>query len=912
MKKKLLFVLCALVALLSVKRANALSYRKITDEEMKTMANRIIAIGKASDDKEEMKDLLDIARRVRPIVELVDAKCPMPLKVANGTNAPVFNVEISVSERRGLSGTRIPQTFHIPYIPPKSIVSGTLSCAISTYSYGYQAYGDRDIYMSATPIGEHSRLDDEGIKKMLKTNVDLSTDSYDFSSGAASALGRTTELDAILGRDAGAGSKTTFNANKPSVLFAIFGQIDDEDDFKFFVQGLLRSNEGAGALGKWVRTAPAGATAKITPLLATAQPAKVRAMLEEAMKTSSYGSAAATFFTAAITRVCGPGQPEAERTSMWLAALGKDVVNQTTRETVLEKCGVGKEQTRARLKAAKPEQLGRALDGMTGELFDVAVAAMTEAKSFGAASTLLAATQNNEKFVAVSKAALGFVTPVQRETLLRSIASGGTGALDEAKAKWLSSQLDELHASGADGAVLRQILGDMAKGLVSNGAVRKVAYARWKDAGKDAFDPFLSALASRSHVLAPAWIRSQAEKGQLDLVELLSLIPGAGTATSTTSDISDDDDDDDDSYGSKKPTPKAGGKVTGSKTTNNTCHADAKSAEACLGAVKSLTLTKDAIDPAFAEAVSSFLRTSPRDHVAAKVATELAAIGIDMSDAVDALCKASSTDPGRWGYGSGAEDPLSTAAALNANHPCIAGVKSARASAERWIAAGIGFRVTLALVPFGFVGLFARKRFVPVRAQLAKENAELEAVRGQAAVALRLSAPKTQEALAAGLTDAATFLSTDKNEEVAGAGRALASLSPERRNALLGQARTLARRAAETGNAATLLAELDGLVLYVACFSGREDQPQTVRRHPGFTDGWPEHIKGIVDACVADGRPNKVLSLVFMLGASGEKTTMLVGYDTPAIHFVPESLAAHYNEITHGHRYELSLKDEAS
>jgi hypothetical protein len=53
-----------------------------------------------------------------------------------------------------------------------------------------------------------------------------------------------------------------------------------------------------------------------------------------------------------------------------------------------------------------------------------------------------------------------------------------------------------------------------------------------------------------------------------------------------------------------------------------------------------------------------------------------------------------------------------------------------------------------------------------------------------------------------------------------------------------------------------------------------------------------------------------------MLGASGERTTMLVGYDTPTIHFVPDSLAApdvrndegrRDNEVTHGHRYELSL-----
>ena len=99
-KKLFLAVVTCLVGLFLTERAHALSYRKITDEEMKTMANRIIAIGKGGDDKEEMKDLLDLARRVRPIVELVDAKCPMPLKVANGTNVPVFNVAKPLLQRK--------------------------------------------------------------------------------------------------------------------------------------------------------------------------------------------------------------------------------------------------------------------------------------------------------------------------------------------------------------------------------------------------------------------------------------------------------------------------------------------------------------------------------------------------------------------------------------------------------------------------------------------------------------------------------------------------------------------------------------------------------------------------------------------------------------------------------------------
>src|SRR5205085_11620769 len=118
------------------------------------------------------------------------------------------------------------------------------------------------------------------------------------------------------------------------------------------------------------------------------------------------------------------------------------------------------------------------------------------------------------------------------------------------------------------------------------------------------------------------------------------------------------------------------GKITSAKTTTvNTCLVDTKSADSCLAAVRGFSLTKEAIDPAFSEAVMSFVRTSPRDEIAAKVAKELVALGVDMSDAVDALCKASQTEPGRYGYGSGASDPFNTAMALDASHPCIASIK---------------------------------------------------------------------------------------------------------------------------------------------------------------------------------------------------------------------------------------------
>jgi hypothetical protein len=44
-----------------------------------------------------------------------------------------------------------------------------------------------------------------------------------------------------------------------------------------------------------------------------------------------------------------------------------------------------------------------------------------------------------------------------------------------------------------------------------------------------------------------------------------------------------------------------------------------------------------------------------------------------------------------------------------------------------------------------------------------------------------------------------------------------------------------------------------------------------------------------------------------MLGTDGSKTTMLVGFDSPTVHFAPESLSGDdKGDRTHEHRYEIA------
>ena len=938
--------------------AHALSFHKVTDAEVKTTTTGIVAMA-PTEDRADYEKMLGLAVHVRPIVDLEEAKCPMPIKVINATVVPLFNVKISVSERRASAPAddRTQTVVHLPYIPAQSYVTGKITCALGTSRYGLRGSGDT--FLSASPIGESSKLDEAGIREMIRTKIDASTDATEFHAGS-----EVNELDIILKRDSGA---RRADLGKGSILPAILEAIQKDADFKIFTTALLKSTEGARELGAFARRFPFRASVEaLGPLLTAAPAAKVAIMLEELMRDDD--SRTGALVTVAAARVCGPGQPEEARSAMWLSALAPKVRNIVARDVVLAKCGVGKDQTKARLKAAKGALLGRALEGMTGDLFDVAVAAMAESKSLDAASTLLTDTQNPDKFAAVAKAAAGFVTASpQRQQLLRAVASAKLGALDETKAKWCSDRLDELHAQAADGPALREIFEDMAKGKVSNDTLRTAAFARRKDAGPGALEPFVAALDERSHVLVTSWVIAQAEAGKLDLVALLNQVGPSMRSSwvdgdrNTDRDTDDDVEtvtgsasDDDDLPGSAVGTAKGaasgtakgaasampknaargaatgtargaatgtaksslvpgtlfGGNKSASKAGSG-CEASASAADACLGKVRHLALTKEAIDPVFVEAAKDFVESNPRDDTSIKVIKELAALGIDITSVVEGLCKAAPTTASHDGYGGGASDPLNSAASLNAGAACITTVRALRGSSERWLLAGQGMRLALAFVPFGFVALLARRRFVPVRAQLAKENAELEAVRGKAAVTERLEGGSWDGTITGGIADAARWLATDASEEVASAGRALAALPAETLAALVTRTRALASRAVETGTVTTCLCELDGLVLYLACFPGREDQPQTVRRHRAFAGGWSPHARAVLDACAADGKPKRMLSLISMLGTDGTRAAMFVAYDSADVHLVPESLLtdpikADANARPHDHRYETS------
>ena len=337
--------------------------------------------------------------------------------------------------------------------------------------------------------------------------------------------------------------------------------------------------------------------------------------------------------------------------------------------------------------------------------------------------------------------------------------------------------------------------------------------------------------------------------------------------------------------------------------------------------MRNIGLTKDAVDASFIAAAFGFVRKEPRNVKGADVIKKLARLGIDPNPALDALCSAATT-------GSESVDPLTIAAELNPNHPCIARVRSARTRANFALAARTGLWLAVGLVPLGFAVLLARRRLVPVRAQLAKENAEFEAVRAQASVSARLEGKSGDDSISAAIADATRWLgeadeSAPRDEQAATAGRALAALTPEKRAALIARTRLLIAHTGTSGVVGTCLCELGNVILYLACFPGREDQPRTVRRQPAFGDGWTAHMRGILDACTSAGDSRSVASFVFILGIDGRRMTMLTAYDSATLQLVPKALAdlsqsggdeptndgAQVHERraarTHAHRYEF-------
>ncbi len=165
------------------------------------------------------------------------------------------------------------------------------------------------------------------------------------------------------------------------------------------------------------------------------------------------------------------------------------------------------------------------------------------------------------------------------------------GALDEYKSKWVERNLDELHAQAVRRRAYRQILADMAASKVSNVAIRKLAYARRKEAGAGALEPFRLALTGgHGASVSPTWAIAKADASELDLVEVIdSLRQAAGISQ-----------------------PASSGSNNGAAGGGN-CQASAAYADRCLSALGNIGLTKEDARTVVHRCRVCFIRNNPSD-----------------------------------------------------------------------------------------------------------------------------------------------------------------------------------------------------------------------------------------------------------------------------------------------------------
>ena len=117
-----------------------------------------------------------------------------------------------------------------------------------------------------------------------------------------------------------------------------------------------------------------------------------------------------------------------------------------------------------------------------------------------------------------------------------------------------------------------------------------------------------------------------------------------------------------------------------------------------------------------------------------------------------------------------------------------------------------------------------------------------------------------------------------------------------------------------TGDVTSVLVKLPDLYVYVVCFAGRAEQPQTVRRHEAFRDGWEAHAARVREALGgAAAEAPALLGLLFFLHADAETGTMLVALAADGVSVVPEALLGEREArarpgLVNRHDYALDLK----
>jgi hypothetical protein len=824
----LVAALAATLLTLAPRRASAIETLTTAEvEAMITSLARKVAADTQDDgpplDAAKAALLIRFKTRTQALID-VDAKCPITGTVANLSTHPLFNVVVTASESMTKSGAGVESTIHLAYLPPMSLARVSFACKTSELGYGTK-------YISGDGFGPATALTPDGVEEMLEQRADCS----------ASRTGTFAAADV-----------------KGTIADQVLEDVADSASFTDLVTALLKTEKGGAVVGRFTANGSSGEKAAwLAPLIAgathTAVASAFEAMIAGGLDMTSRP------MKPVLDKLCGAGQPERDRASLWTRALaGIPGASTEARAAILKKCAGSAAQTGARLKMASASELAAALDALDGAAFDTALTAADGPPiRVEAIAGLLRATLDAKKLAAVMRRypLSGFTTPAAIRELVLGVAVAKSGALDAEKAAIVAGGLDRLHELAApDAAALTgNLMALIADGKIVAEPIRGVITEHAGGAQEAVKAALAAVVRADSKVLAPDWVIARADEKKLDLLAFLEQ----------------------------------------NREQLQHCDGSLLELQVCLNSLPKLApgLTREAFAPAF---VASALRIlvavdSADDLVSA--AKSAAAIGLETKPIVDSMCskadKAARETPPELAT---VDALLVGALQIDPTATCVGEVRSGMRWREITNAGSVALRLLVLAVMIGLGVIYVRRSWGAVRAKIKEANREVASAQADGGGERRLDAATWTPEITSGLADLAQSLEGETSADLRAAASLLREIPAEARGEIVRRARLAANTTLRTGDVSSLLVKLPSALVYVVCFAGRAEQPQTVRRHAAFRDGWEAHAARVREATQADSPGLPLLGLLFFLHADAVKGTLLVALDGDGVHVVPERL----------------------
>lgn len=643
-----------------------------------------------------------------------------------------------------------------------------------------------------------------------------------------------------------------------SIAAQVLEYVADTASFNDMVTALLRTDKGGAVVGKFAARGSSGEKALwLAPLIAGA----TRAAAGSAFEAMVAGGLDMTSkpMKPVLEKLCSAGQPERDRAALWTRALaGIPGASAEARAAILKKCAGSAAQTGARLKMASASELAAALDALDGPAFDTALTAADGPPiRVEAIAGLLRATLDAKKLAAVTRRypPSSFTTPAA----IRELVLGGVGAtsgpLDTEKAAIVASGLDRLHmlAEPDAAALIGQLVALVAQGKVVAAPIRDVISEHAVHAPEAVKTALAAVVRVESKVLAPDWLIARADEKKLDLLAFLAV----------------------------------------NREHLGSCDASSSQLQSCLALLPSAApgLSREAFTPAFIASALKIISNVDAADDLARLAKSAGAVGFDTRPIVDSVCsKADSAARESPPDLNATEALLAAATSIDPSAACVGQVRSGMRWRGITAAGSVALRVLVLLVMVALGVVYVRRSWGAVRAKLREANLEVATAQAEGGGERRLDAATWTPEITAGLADLAQSLEGETSADLRAAASLLRAIPPEARAEIVRRARLAANATLRTGDVSSLLVKLPSALVYVVCFAGRAEQPQTVRRHAEFRDGWEAHAARVREAALAGSPGLPLLGLLFFLHADAVKGTLLVALDGDGVHVVPERL----------------------